>query len=376
MNLIEYIEEHGGISFRDEGLNEVDNLVFSELSYVAMDEIVGPDTGRAMTVAQMGEQYIKKTAGEERPVFNDPLPVLEKAMEAPRFKNVMCCFYRSVIDEEQHMQFAAVTFLYRSDEAYVAFRGTDDTIVGWREDFNLSFMDETPGQRLAVEYLENVARQTNGRLIVGGHSKGGNFAVYASAFCDSEIRDTRIDRIYSNDGPGFRKEITKREGYIAVRDRIVKFIPDQSIVGVLLADSEERRYIKSSAKGFSQHDPMTWCIAGTRFEEADARSPLSSFVEDTLSKWLGNQEDDKRRTLVDTFFDSTMASGAQTAGELNKKKLEAYKSFTKAMSEVDDESKSSIQQMLKDLVATGLDVIWGKKDDQSDKDDEKNDNTK
>lgn len=373
MNLMEYIETHGNVSFRDEELNEVDNLIFSELSYVAMDEIVGPDTGRAMTIAQMGEQYIEKTAGEERPVFNDPLPVLKKAMEAPRFKNVMCCFYRSAIDEEQHMQFAAVTFLYRSDEAYVAFRGTDDSIVGWREDFNLSFMDETPGQRLAVEYLENVARQTNGRLIVGGHSKGGNFAVYASAFCDSEIRDNRIERIYSNDGPGFRKEITGREGYRAVRDKIVKFIPDQSIVGILLTDSEERRYIKSSAKGFSQHDPMTWCIDGTRFEEADARSPLSSFVEDTLSKWLGNQEDDKRRTLVDVFFDSTMASGAQTAGELNKNKIESYKSFTKAMSEVDDESKSSIQQMLKDLVATGLDVIWGKKDDQSGKEEEKDD---
>ena len=372
MNMLDYIDWRGDLTFEQDGFNEVDNLVFSELAYTDMRDIVPEDGSKALTVAQVYEEY--KAAGiDQSLMMNDPLPVLEKAAQSPRFKDITVKWYVDKIDTEQHLQFAAVTFIISDKLAYVAFRGTDNTIVGWREDFNISFLSETPGQTEAVAYINRIAKLTDCKLIVGGHSKGGNFAVYASAFCDSEIRDNRIERIYSNDGPGFRKEITGREGYRAVRDKIVKFIPDQSIVGILLTDSEERRFIKSSAKGFSQHDPMTWCIDGTRFEEADARSPLSSFVEDTLSKWLGNQEDDKRRTLVDVFFDSTMASGAQTAGELNKNKIESYKSFTKAMSEVDDESKSSIQQMLKDLVATGLDVIWGKKDDQSGKEEEKDD---
>lgn len=365
MNLLEYLDRYGSYTFDDLAFNEVDNLVFAELAYVKMDGVVGADSNRALTISQMAEIILAQVDPDApRPLINDPLPLLKKTAVVPRFKNVLCCFYQSTFDEEEHTQFSAVTFLYSRNEAYIAYRGTDDTIVGWREDFNLTFLDETPGQRLAVAYLEDVARQTNGRLTLGGHSKGGNLAVYAAAFCDSSIRDDRIVRVYSNDGPGFRPEVAQREGYLAVRDKIVKFIPDSSIVGVLLVDVEEHRYIRSSAKSLAQHDPFTWSIVDTHFEEAESRAPLSVFLSDTLSRWLSSLEDDKRRTMVNVFFDYLSADGAQKMDNINLNPLAAYRAFSKAVAETDEDSRAEIQQMVRQLIATGVDVMrsGGKKE--------------
>lgn len=365
MNLLEYLDRYGGFTFDEMAFNEVDNLVFTELAYVKMDGIVGADANGALTVAQMARIYLERLdESAPRTPINDPLPMVKKLVELPRFKNVLCCFYQSELDEGSHTQFGAVTFLYSRNEAYIAYCGTDDTIVGWREDFNLTFLDDMPGHRLAVKYLENVARQTNGRLTLGGHSKGGNLAVYAAAFCDPDIRDDRIVRVYSNDGPGFRPEVVQREGYLAVRDKIVKFIPDSSIVGVLLTDVEEHRYIKSTAKALAQHDPMTWCIEDTHFEEAQSRAPLSIFLSDTLSRWLSMQEDGKRRKMVDVFFDYLASDGAQKMDNINLDPIAAYRAFSKAVAAADPESRAEIQQMMKQLIATGIDVMMsgGKKE--------------
>ena len=266
------------------------------------------------------------------------------------------CRYVNEIDEDKQIQFSAVTFLYRGQDAYVAFRGTDNTIVGWREDFNMSFLNETPGQNAAVAYVNRAARLFSGRLTVGGHSKGGNFAVYAAAFCDPAA-SARIDRVYSNDGPGFRQEVTADARYLAVLPKVEKIIPDSSLVGILLSGKERRRVIKSSAKGVTQHNPDTWCVLGAAFEEADERTKSSLLMDDTLSKWVASLSDDDLRTMFDVIFDSLEASGVKTLREIQSNKFATYTAFVKAISKVDPESRSEVMSSLQKLFGSGMEVV-------------------
>ena len=356
MNILDYLDWRGDITFAERGLNEVDNLIFSVLAYIEMEDFVSADGSKTMTVAELQRAYAASGRQTSLQLLK-PEPLLEKAAQTPRFKDVKVAYYTSDTDQENQSQFAAMTFLYREDEAYVAFRGTDNTIVGWREDFNLSFLDETPGQHEASAYLERVARELNCRLTVGGHSKGGNFAVYAAACCDSKVRDERVVKIYSNDGPGFKSEVTQSEGFAAVQDRIVKLIPGSSPVGIMLDDLDDRRFIRSTAKGALQHDPFSWCVLGTRIEDAADRSLFSYFVENMLSKWLSGMENGQRKTLVDTFFDALMIDGAQTIAELSENKLATYRAMMKALTGIESDKKGEILSSLQKLAASGLDTM-------------------
>lgn len=356
MNMLDYIDWRGDITFEEKGLNEVDNLIFCELSYLVMDDIEKVHTDEGMTIAALYEAY----AGlRPRPkiIMNDPMPTLRKMAISSRFRDVIIKRYVNEVNPEEQAQFSAVTFEYKEGEAYVAFRGTDDTLVGWREDFNMSFLSETYGQKAAVEYLNSIAADTTAKLIVGGHSKGGNFAVYAAAFCDPDIKENRIVRVYSNDGPGFRNEVTDSEEYLSILPKVVKIIPESSLVGVLLGGRERARYILSSAKLFAQHDPYTWQCRGPRMEDAPDRSQLSVFMGDTIGNWLSGQDEEQRKTLVDVFFDSLETAGADTVSDLNNDRMRIYTAFMKALSNVDSDSKSSIQQMMQKFISTGMDVM-------------------
>ncbi len=355
MNFIDYLDWRGDITFAEKDLNEVDNLIFSELAYTEMNGL--PAEGdEGMTISALWDAL----EDSDTSVYgaNIPLPMLKAAAKSARFRDVKVRWYVSKIDHEKHSQFSASTFFYAEDKAYVAFRGTDGTLVGWREDFNMSFLDETAGQNAAVRYLDRIGTLTDARLTVGGHSKGGNFAVYAAAFCDPKLRESRIDRIFSNDGPGFKREVAGSEQLRAILPHVVKIIPDSSIVGILLAGDEKRQYIRSSVKGFAQHDPYTWSVLGTAFVPSDTRSTLSTFMEETLSAWLSGLEPAQRKTFVDVFFDSVNATGAVTLSQLNENKLAAYGAFMKALAGIDSEQKQELQQILKRLIASGIDAVW------------------
>lgn len=356
MNVMDYLDWRGDLTFAERGFNEIDNLIFSVLSYIEMEDFVDADGEKIVTIEKLHELYTEEGRHTSMQ-FLTPEPLLEKAAQSDRFKDVKVAYYVSEIDHDNHSQMAAVTFLFSQDEVYVAFRGTDSTIVGWREDFNLSFLNETPGQHDSVRYLERVAGLFDGKLIVGGHSKGGNFAVYASAFCDEKIRDDRIVQVYCNDGPGFKTEITEREGFAEISDKVIKLVPGSSPVGILLEDMEERRFIKSTGKGLMQHDPYSWCLTCTHFEDADERSQFSLFVDNVLSNWLSGMENEERRTLVDTFFDALMINGAKTITDLSNNKLDTYRSIIKALKGINAERKSEVVSSLQKLFVSGFETM-------------------
>ncbi len=357
MNMLDYLDWRGDITFEERGFNEVDNVIFCELSYLHMDRIEAVQTDEGLTIAELYEAYADLRPRPEQ-IMNDPLSALRKAAISERFRNVRVTRFVNDINPDKQAQFSAVTFVYKEDEAYIAFRGTDETLVGWREDFNMSFISGTYGQKAAVDYLERIAAETSANLIVGGHSKGGNFAIYAAAFCDEKVRDERVLRVYSNDGPGFRKEVTESEGYHQLLPKVTKLVPESSPIGILLGGKERRRYIKSEVKWYAQHDPYNWSVKGTRIEDVNDRSQISVFLGDTMRNFLDGLEEEKRKQLVDVFFDSLEAVGADTVKDIYNDRVGIiYKAIMNAMANIDSESKSNVQLSLQKLLTSGMDVV-------------------
>lgn len=348
MNILDYIDWRGDLSFAQSDFNEVDNLIFSELVYLELKDLIGED--ETVSIADIWERY-SASGIDQSFMINDPKPLLRKTASCARFKDIAVSRYREEIDAEKQIQFSAMTFLIGKDLTYISFSGTDNTIVGWREDCNFAFLPETPGQVEAAKYVDMVARNTSGRLIVGGHSKGGNFAVYGAAFCDEDVRESRIVKIYSNDGPGFNDEIASAEQYLAVLPKTVKIIPDSSLVGILLSSKAQRTIIKSEEKGVLQHDPYSWRVLGNHFEKADEQSGTSVFMDETLGRWIDSLSTDNKRILVNTIFDALEASGVSTLQEINKGKITTYSAILKAVGETDSDSKKDVIDIVKKLFA-------------------------
>ena len=357
MNIMDYIDWRGDLSFAQSPFNEVDNLIFSELAYLEMGGLVPEDDAETLTIAELHRLYTE--AGRDRvPILlNDPNPTLKKAVTSERFANVGVKWYTQKIDTEKQVQFAAVTFIISDELAYIAFGGTDHSLVGWREDCNLSFMNETPGQREAVRYINEIAAKTHGSLIVGGHSKGGNFAIYGAAFCDENVSKDRIIQVYSNDGPGFNDRIVNDERYLAVLDKTLKIVPHASLVGILLSSRAKRKIIKSDAKGLSQHDPSSWRVWVTQFEEADERTKAGALLDNAMDRWISSLSDENKKTLVDNFFDALEASGVETLYDINENKLPTYNAILKALSKIDPDSRSDMFDSVKKLLISGRDAL-------------------
>ena len=355
MNMVDYIVWRGDITFDMKALNDIDSLIFSELAYMDLKDILPSDGSRSLTIAELYDVYTAKGIDQSH-MMNDPLPVLRKAALSDRFKDVRARWYYEETDADRQIQFAAVTFLYHEGEAYVAFRGTDNSIIGWRECFNMSYLSKTPGQSKAVMYLNRVAQLFDGELYVGGHSKGGNFAVYASAFCREEVRE-RIVKVFSNDGPGFLSEVADSEEYTRLLPKIRKFVPDSSLVGALLSDRANSTIIKSDAKSFAQHDPYTWSVSGVRFEQSGSRTGSSMFMSDTMSRWLSNLSDKNKKLFVNAVFDSLDEIGVKNVSDLNENRLYTSHAFLKAMSAIEPENMADFQNVIKALIKTGTEVV-------------------
>ena len=248
-NIFDYLEWRGDLKLSASSFNSVDSLILSVLSYVPFDGIVPPELGRdGMTIAEAAEAFAD--SGVKRPgVRNEQDVKLLSALAASdRFGDMRLTGYVNSVDLEKEKQFSAVTVLMGRGRAYVAFRGTDLSLVGWKEDFNMSFRCPVPSQEAATEYLDRAAARLRGRLYVGGHSKGGNLAVYASVFAKRRTRK-RLLGVYNNDGPGFNASVLERKEYVEMQDRLYAFIPQSSIIGMLLEHAERYTIVHSSQSG-------------------------------------------------------------------------------------------------------------------------------
>jgi hypothetical protein len=279
---------------------------------------------------------------------DDPL-LLSVLGDSKRFGNLRLSHFVNNIYISQEKQFAALTISGEDFSPYISFRGTDETIVGWKEDFNMSFLSAVPSQLEAVAYLEHIAKMNKKSLRVGGHSKGGNLAVYASAFCSKQVQK-RIIEVYNNDGPGFRNEIISQAGFQNIADKIHTFIPQSSIVGMLFEHDEHFTVVESVEKGLLQHDLFSWQVTYNDVIRLDDITDDSKFVDKTIKEWLNNMNPKQREELVNHLYDIIISTNAETLQELTSQWLKSAALMIKTMSSMDDNTRKNLFKIFSILV--------------------------
>ena len=374
-DLFEYLKWRSDVPFSIAPFNDVDNLLLAELAYSDFSSIV-PSDGKPLPLAEVCERFFEAHSKEEilkNTSFTAKAPLLMESMvTGSRFGTMQLCRYVNHLDEKKTAQMSAVTYLLDDGTVYVAFRGTDSTLIGWREDFDIGVLTETRGQLLAVSYLDSIANVSDLPIRVGGHSKGGNFAVYAASFCSSEIQD-RIISVYSNDGPGFRKEITETSGYLRILPRVCKIVPDTSMIGMLLTDKAARLVVRSGAFGILQHDAFSWSTERDRFEPAEP-SDLGKLFNTALASWIDEMDDNFRNSVIDTIFDAFEATGADTFHEIAQQKWKSAEAVLGYLLKISREKQGELFQLAGSLLKNGgqaalsqLPELFFSKDDASDK---------
>ena len=271
---------------------------------------------------------------------------------SPRFRDLRLCGYRSVFDEASHTQFAAITFTWRNAFSFVGFRGTDVSATGWRENFDMTYKDEVPAQKLAREYLEYMAPRLSGELHVGGHSKGGNLALYAALTCSAEVCE-RIGHVWCLDAPGFRAGRFKAEDFARLGSCVMRIIPQDSLVGVLLDCPVPARVVRSNAQGIMQHSVFTWEIADdlSDFVEAERLGEGSQALHDVLAEWLAGMDDERCKQVVDALFAALGASGARDARDVFLGGKPFPQLVSDAARNLDEASRDVLGAALADLAA-------------------------
>lgn len=342
-SILDYTDWIGDIPLGSYPLTEVDALVFATLTYVHFDEKSIPGS-----IKELAASFLKRGSREVEEEFrvrvaNDCL-LLGKLASSERFSSVSVTRGRDIFSASDEIQFSAFTFLLPDGVRVVAYRGTDNTVTGWKEDFNMSFSEEIPAQREALRYLEEEAAAADGKLVITGHSKGGNLALYASAKADKAVRD-RIVSIYNFDGPGFLPAFLESEGYNEITDRIHTYVPKSSIIGMLLDRREMHTIVDSRQIGIYQHDPYSWQVMGVHFVKADELSKSASLFDQSLKSWLSSIPAEKRSLFIDEVF--SWLSNADVSRPFELKHPKALLSFFTSMRDADPELKRNMLSALK-----------------------------
>ncbi len=356
-NLMDYLDWRGDLTFEQSAFNEVDNLILSQLVYVDFEGIVpAPDEKGKISVAEASRiffethdvaEIMKRVSMTKTAMF-----VLQKMAETERFKDAQLFGYVNDISLEEQSQFSVVCVSLSDKSIYVAFSGTDETIVGWRENFNMGFLSETPGQLKAVDYLNQMIGIRQREVRVGGHSKGGNLSVYAAVKCNPSIK-RKIIEVYSNDGPGFSREMVESEEYQEMLPKIKTILPESSIVGMLLEHEESYEVVKSSNSGIGQHDAMSWEVLGAHFLYGDAIAPQSIFWDDTMKSWMRHLTKEQREEIVNAVFSLLEEVNIRTVDDFAKIKWKTISDILKAKKEMNQETQQLFSKALKLLWKTG-----------------------
>ena len=354
-NIIDYVREHGDISFLQEPLNEVDSLVLCQMVYMNFGRFVPGLEERNQLISiqdiyhhpdrdHLLDDYWYKQYNKE---------LFEAAADSRRFGTLKMNYYVNVINVDDETQFSAITYILENKETYIAYRGTDATIIGWKEDLNLAFSKPLSSQHLSVAYMDKVSSWIAGSFYAGGHSKGGNLAVYAAMNCSERARG-KLLHVYNNDGPGFRPEIRAEGHYEQIADRVSKFIPRSSIVGMILEDHSSYEVVESRGIGMLQHNAYSWKVEDRSFVRARNMSSGKLIRDAAMNEWILSLTDEEKHVFIDTLYEVVSASEASNVFEFGADIRKSVQNVLEAAREVDEPTRKAIQRIMKSLVEITL----------------------
>lgn len=353
--MIEYLKEYGHIPFKDAPLNDVDLLIFAQLAYMdfeAVDESACPFS-YALARASFADS---QDASEDRFSFQkrDDRQLAALSAACPRYQEIRFLRFERHFDPEAETQFAALALSLAPDHDLIAFRGTDNTLAGWKEDFNMAFMEEIPAQRMALTFLEENA--SAGKITVIGHSKGGNLALYSSCACSCSVHK-KIDAAVSFDGPGLNDAMIQSEGFRRMESRMRVIRPRASLVGLLFEQPADIRIIDSRVFSILQHYPYFWKTDGMDFVYLARPDQGSALLGKTLCGLMERLPLDAREQLIESVYEILTAGRADTFNDLADTWLSSAAAIAARLFRSDSETKKVFVRALSAFLSAAAQAI-------------------
>lgn len=355
-NVCDYVRWRGDLTLEQSEFNEIDNLILARFSYFPFDKIIREN--EIATIKELSRRFSNQDVTKLPILWKDDVELFPLMGNSKRFGGMLATQYINKIDAEQEKQFSAITVLMPNDIIYVSYRGKDNTIVGWKEDFNMSFKSHIASQISAKQYLEEIAKEyPSSKIIIGGHSKGGNIAVYAATFASKDVKD-RIINVYNNDGPGFCEDVIETPEYQEILPRVHTYIPQSSIIGRLMNHKEKYTIVESVQKGIMQHDLYSWQVLGKEFVTLKKLTNESEFIDKTIKDWLENVEPEKREQVIDAVFEILNTTEAQTMKELKANWFANAKTILGTYKNIDSDTKEMVWQTVNELLKVAKNNIF------------------
>ena len=360
-NMLDYIKEFGHVSFEERAFSEIDALVLTELEYLPLEKVVPSDENgeNFVTVKEIAEymQEHKQELFDENPMMitQERHEVSQVIADAPRFQSLKFFGVVSEWDKDTTKQFAAVTVEVEPSVRLVVFRGTDETLIGWKEDFLMTYSPLVAAQTDAKEYLAKQASLFDGDLMVSGHSKGGNLAIYAAATQEEDVQ-LRIVDIFCFDSPGLYRSVLETKGYQNIVPLAMRYIPQDSLVGLMLESEVPYVIVKSNATGAMQHSAMTWEIEDGQFIKMEKLTKNSQLNDQTLKKWTESVSDEELELFWNVFFELLFSVGIDTVNDLYGQFMHYVQEFLKAAGDMDEEKRELLTRIALLLVSTRFEV--------------------
>lgn len=360
--IFDYLTWRGDISFTQIPPTEVDLLILSQISYLNFDELISSSYKKTITLNNLLQDFIKTPDFEQRQncgliINKRTFELFTKCCQSWRFHNIQVCGYLNIFDFQNETQFAAIAFLIEK-KVYIVFRGTDDSLIGWKEDFNLSVIT-IPAQTLALNYLEKAISFFKKKVNIIGHSKGGNLAIFSSTNCSAKFQK-KIEKVYNFDGPGFCQDFYKTKNFLNIKERIFSFYPEFSVVGMIFSHPQNFKIVQSNGFTVFEHDLMTWNIKGSIFEYSANFTKESIFFHKTFNEWIFSLNLEQRTKFINSLFELLFASETQTLEDFSKNAFSSSAKMIKKFNSFDKQTKTDIRKiisLLKEVISSEIPIL-------------------
>ncbi len=347
-NIITYLKKFGNVSFEEKPFNEVDSLILSQLAYLNLECFIPNVDARKEAISFtsfLTDQNINALCDETLDERRNKL-LLKQLKKTTRYLGLYMNDYQNHFNVDKIEQFCAVTYLF-PDFDYIAYRGTDLTLLGWKENFNMALMDVIPSQEDAALYLQRVCSKRNKKIYIGGHSKGGNLAVYAALDLPLAIRN-RIIKIFDHDGPGFQTNIFSKREYTEIIEKIEKTTCKTAMIGILLYHTEKLKFVNARGVFIFQHDPYNWEVTKDgSFKLIKQANFVSRAFEKTVQDFIDRTTIEEKRELINTFFDLVMDSPKDTIFDIKRHPFMFTSSIKKKFKKLSIDKQNHFKRMVK-----------------------------
>lgn len=348
-NIIDYIKWRGDVTFEYDSFNAIDSLILSELAYIPFEDYID-DNEKGESLSCISKSFF--SSADEHLKMGAILPdkeikeLFKLASLSKRFKNVKIKNYINNISKKEEKQFCAMCFQIGKGMTCIAFRGTDDTLVGWKENFNMSFNTPIPAQQEAVDYVNEFGARFKS-IYVCGHSKGGNLASYAALFADKKIKN-RIIEVHNFDGPGFREDFLKNIEDKEIKEKTIKYLPQSSVIGMIFNPVGKCVYLSSTGKGVYQHNAFNWQVVGNKFITTTKLDKSAIEAHDLIEKWTKSMSNEERVEFVEALYKLITVNDTATLSDIASDKYKFILGVLKSDGKTKKVFISAINRLIKE----------------------------